>query len=109
MSRRLIIAIASAVLASCAWTPSSNWFLMDSGYTVEALGDEGEFAFEMHVNQLKQLGGKIDSAEFRLFVSEHLKWHGMCLAGWEPLPCVEDGSCIARTKRSVTVRGRCLP
>lgn len=108
MSRNLRIVLLSAVLAACSWTPSSNWFLLDEGYSIDAVSAD-EFAIEVHLNQLKQLGGDIHSAEFRLFVSERLKWHGMCKSGWAPLPCVEDGSCVQRTRRSITVNGRCVP
>lgn len=96
--------LAALVLASCS--VSSNWYLMDSGYRIDAR-EHDEFAIEVHYNQLKQLGGEIRSAEFRLFVSERLKWHGVCERGWEPLPCVDDGSCVQNTRRSVTVPGRC--
>src|SRR5687767_13564762 len=92
--------VAAGLLASCSWSMSSNWHLMDSGYSIEAL-DGNEFAVEVHLNQLKQIGGDIRSAEFHGFIAERLKWHGMCVVGWEPLPCVADGSCVGRTKRSV--------
>jgi hypothetical protein len=98
---------ACALLSSCAWwSPSSVLYLMDSGYTLDAVG-ESEFAFGVHVNQLKQLGGEVNSAQFRLFVAERLKWHDMCPTGWAFLPCVQDGSCVQRTHHSVTVPGRC--
>ena len=42
------------------------------------------------------------------YVSERLKWHGICPAGWQPDACVKDGSCVQKTPRSVTVTGRCL-
>ena len=80
---------------------------MDSGYSIERL-DGADFALEVHVNQLKQAGGELRSAEFHRFVAERLKWHHMCPAGWAPLPCVEDGSCVRRTERSVTLLGRCV-
>jgi hypothetical protein len=97
---------AAAMLTSCSFSDKSNWHLMDSGYSIEPV-DSNEFAMEVHINQFKQLGGEIKSAEFRLFVSERLKWHGLCPLGWLPLPCVEDGSCVQHTRRSVTVFGRC--
>lgn len=97
---------AAALLASCSWSVDSNWHLMDAGYSIDA-ADSNEFTIEVHVNQLKQLGGEVKSAEFRLFVSERLKWHGLCPLGWELLPCVDNGSCVQRTHRSVTVAGRC--
>ena len=97
-------AFAVLLLASCA--AGSNWHLMDSGYSIDPLeGDQ--LAVEVHVNQLKQLGGEINGAQFRRFVGERLKWHELCPSGWAPLPCVEDGSCVQRTERSVTIRVRC--
>jgi hypothetical protein len=108
MHRRLALAALLALVASCAWPERSNWHLMDEGYAINPAGNDA-IAVEMHFNQLKRLGGDVNSAEFRLFVAERLKWHGMCLSGWAALPCVEDGSCIQRTSRSVTVFGRCLP
>lgn len=107
MIRRLLPALCAAlVLASCA--VDSNWYLMDSGYSINPVeGDAQAYAIEVHLNQLKQLGGEVNSAEFRLFVAERLKIHGICLKGWQPLPCVADGSCVQHTRRSVTVPGRC--
>jgi hypothetical protein len=105
MRRLLVLAALLALTTSCAW---SNWHLLDEGYAINPAGDDA-IAVEMHLNQLKRLGGDVNSADFRLFVAERLKWHGMCLSGWAALPCVEDGSCIQRTSRSVTVLGRCLP
>lgn len=96
--------LAALLLASCS--VSSNWYLMDSGYSID-VRENGEFAIEVHLNQLKQLGGEINSAGFRLFVSERVKWHAVCERGWELLPCVDDGSCVQHTRRSVTVPGRC--
>jgi hypothetical protein len=111
MSRRPLLRLPIAFLAagllfSCSGAPGSNWHLAESGYSIDA-PDGQEFAVEVHVNQLKQLGGDIRSANFRGFVAERLKLHGLCAQGWEPLPCVADGSCVERTKRSVTVHGRC--
>jgi hypothetical protein len=106
LRRSLLPVLAALLLSSCS--VSSNWYLMDSGYSIDAREND-EFAVEVHLNELKQLGGEIRSAEFRLFVSERLKWHGVCERGWEPLPCVEDGSCVQHTRRSVTVPGRCTP
>ena len=104
LSARLPGFAALLLLASCSMT--SNWHLMDSGYSIERL-DGAQFAFEVHLNQLRQAGGELRSAEFHRFVAEHLKWHDLCPAGWAPLPCVEDGSCVRRTARSVTIVGRC--
>jgi hypothetical protein len=106
LPRLLLPILAALLLSSCS--VRSNWYLMDSGYSIDAR-DNDEFAIEVHLNQLKQLGGEIRSAEFRLFVSQRLKWHGVCERGWEPLACVEDGSCVQHTRRSVTVPGRCRP
>jgi hypothetical protein len=103
--RTALIAIF-LLLASCSM--ASKRHLMDSGYSIDA-GRGDEFAFELHLNQLKQLGGDVHGPQFRLFVAERLKWHELCPQGWAPLPCVEDGSCIQRTNRSVTVQGRCTP
>jgi hypothetical protein len=105
MRRTLVLAALLALTTSCA---SSNWHLLDEGYAINPAGDD-TIAVEMHLNQLKRLGGDVNSAEFGLFVAERLKWHGMCPSGWAALPCVEDGSCVQRTRRSVTVFGRCLP
>jgi hypothetical protein len=107
MIRRLRLVGLALLLGSCA--VGSNWYLMDSGYSINPIdGDAQGYAVEVHVNQLKQLGGDVNSAEARLFIAERLKWHGVCPAGWQPLPCVQDGSCIQRTRRSVTVTGRCV-
>jgi hypothetical protein len=103
----VIIAVsASASLASCSWPLDSNWHLIDEGYSIDAV-DRNEFMIEMHLNQLKELGGEIRGAKFHSFVFQQLKSHGLCPSGWELLPCVENGSCIQRTRRSVTVPGRC--
>ena len=109
MSPRLFNGLfALALLAACAST-DSNWHLMSSGYSINPVdGEPGGYAVEMHLNQLKQLGGDVNSAEVRRFVAERLKWHGLCAAGWQPLPCVRDGSCVQHTRRSVTVPGRCV-
>ena len=105
MPTKRFSASAAVLLAACAWTPSSNWYLMDEGYSIDAR-NPGGFAMEVHVNQLQQLGG-IGTLQFRHFVAERVKWHNVCPSGWAFLPCVEDGSCIQRTSRSVTVTGRC--
>ena len=106
-SRLPAVLAALALLPSCAM--DSNWFLMDSGYSINPVdGDPDGYAVEMHLNQLKQLGGEVNSAEVRLFIAERLKWHGICPKGWQPLACVQDASCIQRTSRSVTVTGRCI-
>lgn len=99
--------VAPLLLAACG--VGSNLYLMDSGYSINPLeGDPDGYAIEVHVNQMKQLGDNVNSAEFRRYVGERLKWHGICPAGWQPSPCVKDGSCLQKTSRSVTVTGRCL-
>jgi hypothetical protein len=107
MIRRLLAALFALLLASCA--VDSNWYLMDSGYSINPVdGDTDAYMVEVHLNQLKQLGGEVNSAEFRHFIAERIKWHGFCAAGWQLLPCVQDGSCVQHTRRSVTVPGRCV-
>ena len=107
MIRHLLAALFAPLLASCA--VGSNWYLMDSGYSINPVeGDADAYVVEVHLNQLKQLGGEVNSAEFRHFVAERIKWHGFCAKGWQPLPCVQDGSCVQHTRRSVTVPGRCV-
>jgi hypothetical protein len=101
---KVLAVLAAVLLASCAM--QSNWHLMDSGYSIDPLPGE-DLVVEVHLNQLKQLGGDVNSAQFRQFVGERLKWHDLCPAGWVPLPCVRDGSCVQHTERSVTVRVRC--
>ena len=96
----------ATLLASCAWPVASDMHLADEGYSIKALSAD-EVAVRVHMNQLKELGGEVTTAEFRNFAAERLKRHGMCPSGWAPLPCVEDGSCLQRTRRSVTVPGRC--
>jgi hypothetical protein len=105
--RRLLLPLWTLLLSSCA--VGSNWYLMDSGYSINPVdGDADAYAVEVHLNQLKQLGGDVNSFEFRHFVAERIRWHGLCAKGWQPLPCVQDGSCVQHTRRSVTVPGRCV-
>jgi hypothetical protein len=108
MSRLIPGFLAAGLLGACA--VSSNWHLVDSGYSIvpPVAGGDDAFAYEIHLNQLRQLGGDINSAEFHRFVAAGLKDHGICRAGWEPLPCVQDSSCVQHTRRSVTVHGRCV-
>jgi len=104
---RFAAVFATLLLVSCS--VGSNLYLMDSGYSINPLdGDPAGYAIEVHVNQMKQLGNNVNSAEFRRYVSERLKWHGICPAGWQPDACVKEGSCVLKTSRSVTVTGRCL-
>ena len=102
-----LLACASLALAGCG-TGSGGWSLFDSGYSIDAKS-ETDFIFEVHVNQLKQLGGEVNGARFKVFVAERLKWYGMCPAGWAPLSCVADQSCVQRTSQTVSVPGRCNP
>ena len=107
MIRRLLPALCALLLAACA--VDSNWYLMDSGYSINPVdGDADAYAIEIHLNQLKQLGGDVNSAEVHLFIAEHLKAHGLCRTGWQLLPCVQDGSCVLHTRRSVSVPVRCV-
>jgi hypothetical protein len=108
MSRLIPGFLAAGLLGACA--VSSNRHLVDSGYSIvpPVAGGDDAFAYEIHLNQLRQLGGDINSAEFHRFVAAGLKDHGICRAGWEPLPCVQDSSCVQHTRRSVTVHGRCV-
>jgi hypothetical protein len=100
----------AALAAGCSLMGiDSDWMFHDSGYSLDVAPYGDEFAFRVHVNQLKQLGGDVKSAEFRLFVSERLKFHDVCPGGWEEQLCAEGQSCVQRTRTSVTVLGRCLP
>jgi hypothetical protein len=108
MRRKTILAALALLLASCASPEGSNWHLVDEGYAINPTTTSA-IAIEMHVNQLKRLGGDVNSAQVRLFVVERLKWHGLCPKGWAPLPCVNDGSCVQHTRRSVTIFGECEP
>ena len=101
--RYVSIGLAMLLLSGCAL--GSNWHLVDEGYSIQ-LRDDG-FAAEVHLNQLKRLGGEVHSAEFRRFLDQGLKQHGLCKEGWAFLACTEDGSCIQHTSRSVTVYGYC--
>jgi hypothetical protein len=98
----------TVALFAAGCTMGSNWHLMDSGYAIDT-EDGNDFAIEVHHNQLKQFGGDVNSQSFRHFVAERLKIHDLCPKGWTVLPCVEDGSCVQQTSRSVTVFGRCTP
>jgi hypothetical protein len=107
MMLRFASLAAAALLASCS--VGSTLYLMDSGYSINPVeGQPDGYAVEVHVNQMKQLGNNVNSAEFRRYVSERLKWHGLCNTGWQPAQCVLDGSCVQHGSRSVTVTGRCL-
>ena len=107
MMQSLLAGVLALLLASCA--VGSNWYLMDSGYSINPVeGDADAYVVEVHLNQLRQLGGEVKSAEFHLFVAERMKWHGFCPAGCRLLPCVQDGSCVLHTRRSVSVPVRCV-
>ena len=104
--RAALILYLSLLATGCAM--DSNWHLMDSGYAIDT--DNGnDFAIEVHRNQLKEFGGDVNNTAFRAFVAERLKIHDLCPKGWTVLPCIEDGSCVQQTSRSVTVFGRCAP
>src|SRR5574341_13240 len=105
MSARLVV-LAAMLVAACAL--ESNWMLAESGYSIDVAAYGEEFAFRVHVNELKQRGGDIKSPQFHLFVADRLKRHGVCLADWEELLCADPALCVYRTRTSVTVYGRCL-
>jgi hypothetical protein len=105
MLKRLA-ACAALLAAGCAL--DSDWMLADRGYSIALAPYAEEFAFRVHVNELRQLGGDTKSARFRLYVSEHLSNHGLCPGGWEEVLCAQE-SCVERTDSSVTVFGRCVP
>jgi hypothetical protein len=103
MSIRVFSFCALALLGACSH--HSEFYLWDAGYTI---GRRAEgYAFEVHRNQMKHLGGDIDSVRFRQFVFDRLTWHQGCEGGWEYHPCVADRSCVVETKRSITVLARC--
>jgi hypothetical protein len=109
MSTKHIFLCAALAVAGCGFlTKEANWNVARSGYNVNPAPGAESFSFEVHVNELKQNGGDIKSAEFHLFVAERLKRNGMCPGGWELLPCVHSGECLTRSTHSVTVLGRCL-
>jgi hypothetical protein len=97
-----------AVLLAAGCALDSDWMLASQGYSISVAPYAEEFAFRVHVNELRQLGGDTKSARFRLYVTEHLRNHGLCQAGWEEAPCAQ-ASCVERTGVSVTVFGRCVP
>ena len=105
MRLKALLVCAALLLASC--NLASNWHLMDSGYSIDTV-DGRNFAIEVHVNQLKQLGGDVNGVQFHRFVAEQLRLHDLCPSGWV-LACIDDSSCVQRTSRSVTVPGRCAP
>jgi hypothetical protein len=111
MSDKPLLACLAALLAAgCSLIPlDSDLKLIESGYSLDFDRYDDKFAMRVHVNQLKQLGGDPRSAEFNLFVSEHLARHGYCRDGWELQLCAEEDRCIHRTRSSVTVLGRCIP
>lgn len=110
MRKHVLTYAAIALAAGCSFLGvDSTWKLHESGYSLEVAPYGDEFAIRVHLNELKRLGGEVKSAQFQLFVSERLKRHGLCLAGWEPQLCADDASCVYRTTYSVTVYGRCVP
>jgi hypothetical protein len=108
MSIKHLLVVAAALLASCSLSEGGRWKLIESGYSINPFPDSDQFAIAVHANELKQLGGDVKTAQFRLFVSERLKREGLCPRGWEPLPCTQDGSCVSRARDSVMVLGRCV-
>jgi hypothetical protein len=103
-----LVCVALA-LAGCGFlTKESNWNVARSGYNLDAAPGSDSFSIEVHLNELKQRGGDVKTAEFKLFVAERLKRHGACPNGWELLPCTQTGECVTRTSHSVVVQGRCL-
>ena len=105
MKAAVLAAALAAVLLISGCALQSNWHLVGSGYSIDRAGDG--FAMEVHLNELKQAGGGLLSAEFSHYVDQRLKQHGLCKGGWAFLTCVRDGSCIQHTRRSVTVYGYC--
>jgi hypothetical protein len=107
MCRKLLIALAAMLVGACAL--NSDWMLFDRGYSLNPAPYGEQFEIRVHLNELKQLGGDIGSAEFRRYVSERLKEHRICAGSWEQQLCAEEALCVRRTAYSVTVRGRCVP
>ena len=105
MLKRLPIC-AALFAAACAL--DSDWMLADSGDSIALAPYADEFAMRVHVNELRQLGGDIKSARFRLYMSERLRNHGLCQGGWEEVLCAQAW-CVERTDSTVTVFGRCAP
>jgi hypothetical protein len=81
--KHALVCAAAALAAGCSVLADSNWMVFERGYSRDVAPYGDEFAIRVHLNQLKQLGGDVKSAEFRLFVSERLKSHGLCLGGWD--------------------------
>jgi len=50
---------------------------------------------EVHLSQMKHIGGEVGIAEFRRFVSQRPKWHDLCPRGWELLPCAVGSGLFA--------------
>lgn len=105
MYRTLLALGAVLMLAGCN---AIEWGVHGTGYSINPAPESPEFSFAVHVNQLKQLGGDVKTPQFRRFVDSRLKQVGLCPAGWEALPCTEDGSCVRHVRHTVTVFGRCL-
>lgn len=108
MKMRFFSFASAMLLAGCGYlTSESNWNLVQGGYSLDVVPYNNEFAMRVHVNELKQLGGNIHDARFALYVTERLRRNGLCPAGWEPLPCTVDESCVSRSHSAVKVFGRC--
>lgn len=103
MVKHLFTFCVAALLGACSH--HSELYLWDAGYTISHRA-EG-FEFQLHRNQLKQLGGDIDGPKFRHFVFDRLTRHEGCEGGWEFLPCVAERSCVIESRHSVTVLARC--
>jgi hypothetical protein len=106
MSRQVLGAAALVLAAGCG---GSDWMLAESGYSLDVAAYGEAFAIRVHVNELRQLGGDIDSPLFHHYVGERLKRNRLCPAGWERQLCAEIEQCVHRTDYSVTVYGRCVP
>ena len=106
MSRQVLGAVALVLAAGCG---GSDWMLAESGYSLDVAPYGEEFAIRVHVNELRQLGGDINSPLFHHYVGERLKRRGLCPGGWERQLCAEIEHCVHRTEYSVTVYGRCVP
>jgi hypothetical protein len=103
MSRQVLGAAALVLAAGC-----SDWMLAESGYSLDVAAYGEEFAIRVHVNELRQLGGDIDTPLFHHYVAERLKRRRLCPGGWERQLCAEIEQCVHRTDYSVTVYGRCV-
>jgi len=110
MNRHLLGLTAALLVAGCAAIDlDSDFMLARSGYSLDLAPYGDEFSIRVHVNELKQFGGDIKSAEFHLYVAERLRRHGSCLGGWEEQLCADPALCVRRADSWVRVFGRCVP